>query len=89
MLALAAPFGKRIPFVRKHRHMTQRELGKRLGLGEGGANRIAQYEMGSRVLKEELLQEMAAVLDVPAENFFLSDAYAPSVINSVLFHCLS
>lgn len=38
--------GKKIQLVRKRRKMTQKELGIRIGLGENGANRVAQYEMG-------------------------------------------
>lgn len=40
--------GTKIRLIRQHRHMTQRELGERIGLGASGANRIAQYEIGYR-----------------------------------------
>lgn len=72
--------GQKIRLVRRHRHLTQRELGDRLGLGEGGANRVAQYEMGYRVPKDELLRKIADVLDVPVENFFLNDDYIPDIL---------
>ncbi len=45
--------GNKIRLVRRHRQMTQRELGKQIGLGERGANRIAQYEMGYRTPKRD------------------------------------
>ena len=35
--------GEKIRRIRCYRKMTQKELGERIGLGEGGANRIAQY----------------------------------------------
>ena len=38
--------GKKIRQIRMHRHLTQKGLGLLVGLGEPGANRIAQYEMG-------------------------------------------
>lgn len=72
--------GQKIRLVRRHRHLTQRELGDKLGLGEGGANRVAQYEMGYRVPKDELLRKIADVLDVPVENFFLNDDYIPDIL---------
>lgn len=43
--------GTKIRLIRQHRHMTQRELGERIGLGASGANRIAQYEIGYRTPK--------------------------------------
>ena len=43
--------GTKIRLIRQHRHMTQLELGERIGLGASGANRIAQYEIGYRTPK--------------------------------------
>lgn len=41
--------GKNIKKVRKWRGITQEELGKALGIGEGSAGtRMAQYETGKR-----------------------------------------
>ena len=77
--------GKKIQLVRKHRKMTQKELGSRIGLGENGANRVAQYEMGYRVPKEDLLEAIAAALDVPVENFLLKDTYLQDVIRTLLW----
>ena len=56
--------GEKIKIIRRFRKMTQKELGTAVGLGEKGANRIAQYEMGYRVPKKDLLDKMADVLDV-------------------------
>ena len=41
--------GQKIKLVRLHRGLTQKQLGDLLNLGDGGANRIAQYEIGYRV----------------------------------------
>lgn len=59
--------GDKIRQIRQHRHMTQRELGEKIGLGRNGANRIAQYEMGYRTPKRDQLNEMAHALNVPEE----------------------
>lgn len=57
--------GERIKRVRKYRGLTQKDLGVAVGLDEKSADiRIAQYESGARKPKEELLREMARVLDV-------------------------
>ena len=57
--------GKNIKKVRKWRGITQEELGKALGIGEGNAGtRIAQYETGKRTPKGEILGKIAGVLFV-------------------------
>ena len=38
--------GQKIKLIRLHRGLTQKQLGDLLNLGDGGANRIAQYEWG-------------------------------------------
>ena len=63
--------GQKIKLVRLHRGLTQKQLGDLLNLGDGGANRIAQYEIGYRVPKPSLLKEIAKVLDVKEETFFV------------------
>ena len=88
--------GDKIKKIRIFRNMTQKELAERIGLGENGANRIAQYETNYRVPKQELLNEMAKALDVNPENFsnatrmsasdfmitlFWIDEFNPSAIN--------
>lgn len=55
--------GKNIKKVRKWRDMTQGELGKALGIGEGSAGtRIAQYETEKRTPKGEILGKIAGVV---------------------------
>ena len=57
--------GKNIKKVRKWRGITQEELGKALGIGEGSAGtRIAQYETGKRTPKGEILGKISRVLFV-------------------------
>ena len=51
--------GEKIKLVRKHRELTQRELGERLHLDGNAANRIAQYESGFRTPKESRTKEIA------------------------------
>lgn len=53
--------GEKIHRIRLHRKLTQKELGDRIGLA---ANRVAQYEMGYRVPKKPLLEQMAQALEV-------------------------
>ncbi|MGD1837737.1 MAG: helix-turn-helix domain-containing protein [Nitrososphaeraceae archaeon] len=57
--------GNRIKKVRCLRKMTQKELGVAIGFSEKTADvRIAQYESGTRVPKENLLVKIAEVLDI-------------------------
>ena len=44
--------------------MKQRELGELVGFTDGAANRIAQYESGFRVPKEDMVKKIAAALNV-------------------------
>ena len=57
--------GKRIRFFRNRKGMTQKQLGELLGfLGKTSDVRIAQYESESRTPKQDLVKEMAHLLDV-------------------------
>lgn len=49
--------GEKIKRIRLHRHMKQRELGELVGFTDGAANRIAQYESGFRVPKEDMVKK--------------------------------
>ncbi|MCI6788197.1 MAG: helix-turn-helix transcriptional regulator [Oscillospiraceae bacterium] len=44
--------------------MKQRESGELVGFTDGAANRIAQYESGFRVPKEDMVKKIAAALHV-------------------------
>lgn len=56
--------GEKIKRVRLHRHMKQRELGELVGFTDGAANRIAQYESGFRVPKEDMVKKIADALHI-------------------------
>ena len=57
--------GSRIKKARLLRNLSQRELGLLLGFTPGTADvRIAQYELGIRRPREDMLRKLAAVLDV-------------------------
>lgn len=65
--------GEKIKLVRKHRGLTQRELGERLHLDGNAANRIAQYESGFRTPKESRTKEIAKALKCPRRKFLYKD----------------
>lgn len=57
--------GKRIRFFRNRKGMTQKQLGETLGfLGKTSDVRMAQYESEARTPKQDLVKEMAHILDV-------------------------
>lgn len=56
--------GKKIRYLRKQQHMTQKQLGLAVGFSESTADiRIAQYESGARAPKASLLHRIASVLE--------------------------
>ena len=78
--------GVRIRQIRQHRHMTQRELGEKIGLGKNGANRIAQYEMGYRTPERDQLNKIAHALNVPEEMFSLeADETLQALLHNLLW----
>ena len=61
-------FGERLQFIRKHRGLTQKELGLYLGFSENTADiRIAQYELNERVPVLNLLKKWL----IPFYHFLL------------------
>lgn len=57
--------GRRINFFRRLHGLTQKELGALLGFSEKSCDvRVAQYESGDRIPKEEMLQKLAAVFKI-------------------------
>lgn len=77
--------GAKIRQIRQHRHLTQRELGEKIGLGKNGANRIAQYEMEYRKPKRDLLNKIAHALNVSNEMF---SSGADDTLQTLLCHLL-
>ena len=57
--------GRRINFFRRLHGLTQKEVGALLGFSEKSCDvRVAQYESGDRIPKEEMLQKLAAVFKI-------------------------
>ena len=56
--------GDKIKLVRRHRGLTQQQLGILIDIKNGAANRIAQYETGYRTPKAEIVEKIAKVLNV-------------------------
>ena len=57
--------GERIRFIRNLRGMTQKYLGMAIGFTEKTADvRMAQYEAGARTPKENMITDLANVLEV-------------------------
>ena len=78
--------GARIRQIRQHRHLTQRELGEKIGLGKNGANRIAQYEMGYRTPKRDQLNKIAHALNVSEKTFSLeADETLQALLHNLLW----
>ena len=78
--------GAKMRQIRQHRHMTQRELGEKIGLGKNGANRIAQYEMGYRTPKRDQLNKIAHALNVPEERISLeADETLQTLLHNLLW----
>jgi len=50
--------GDKIKLVRRHRGLTQQQLGILIDIKNGAANRIAQYETGYRTPKAEIVEKM-------------------------------
>lgn len=78
--------GQKIKLIRLHRGLTQKQLGDLLNLGNGSANRIAQYEIGYRIPKPSLLKEIAQVLDVQEDTFFLRDKYLLDILRTIMWY---
>ena len=64
--------------------MTQRELGEQLDLPNPGV-RIAQYEMGVRIPRPELLERMAKVLGISPWALTQPDISSPEEFIGILF----
>ena len=61
-------FGEKIKHLRNKNHLTQKQLGLALGFSENSADiRIAQYESGERMPREDILRKMAKIFNVPLE----------------------
>ena len=78
--------GKRIRFFRWLRGMTQKELGKAVGFSSRTASvRIAQYEIGARTPKPELLRHIADALNVSEDALTTPDLENAACLMHTLF----
>jgi len=78
--------GDRIKRIRKMRRLTQKEFGLALGFEDNTADvRIAQYESGTRTPKEDVLRNMADVLDVNFRSLYEPTLYAVEDVMYTLF----
>ncbi|RJX27335.1 MAG: XRE family transcriptional regulator [Dethiobacter sp.] len=60
--------GSRIRALRRLKRMTQQQLAEQLNLS---ASQLSNIERGVKEPEPELLEKMAATLDIPREEFFL------------------
>jgi len=66
--------GERIRYIRNLRGMTQKYLGIAIGFSENTADvRMAQYESGARTPKENMIADIANVLEVCPQALTLPD----------------
>jgi len=78
--------GQRIKQARKHRGLTQKELGMMVGFDANTADiRIAQYESGTRTPKADMRDKLGEALQVNPRYFYNSDLYAAEDIMFLLF----
>ena len=69
-------FGRKLKYLRQKNHLTQKELGIAIGIGEESASpRMAQYETDNRTPRKEMLHKMAVVLDVDPRNISIPTGY--------------
>lgn len=78
--------GERIRKLRKLRGLTQKALGVSVGFSKKNADiRIAQYEKGSRVPKDELTEKLATILSVSPASLQVPDIDNPVGVIHTLF----
>ncbi|RJE48823.1 transcriptional regulator [Dehalobacter sp. MCB1] len=78
--------GDRIKRIRNLRGLTQKELGLAISFDDKTADvRIAQYESGIRTPKEDMLKEIAEVLDVNYRSIYEPSLYAAEDVMYTLF----
>ena len=78
--------GRKIMVLRKYRKMTQSQLGKKLGFSASTAtSRIAQYETGYRVPKEDVLRKICEILDVSPSNLIESPDHIVNLMESLFW----
>lgn len=80
-------FGKRLKEARKIRGFSQERLGIDAGIEPASASaRMNQYEKGVHQPGESIVQQIAAVLNLPAAYFYCEDDEMAHLLQC--FHCL-
>ena len=74
--------GERIKRIRNFRKWTQAQLGKAVGLSDV---RIREYEIGNRIPKENMIQELAKALDCNYRSIYEPSLYAAEDVMYTLF----
>ncbi len=74
--------GERIKRIRNFRKWTRAQLGKAVGLSDV---RIRQYEIGNRIRKENMIQELAKALDCNYRSIYEPSLYAAEDVIYTLF----
>lgn len=74
--------GERIKRIRNFRKWTQAQLGKAVGLSDV---RIRQYEIGNRIPKEDMIQELAKALDCNYRSIYEPSLYGAEDVMYTLF----
>ena len=81
-----ANVGYKIKLVRRHRGLTQQQLGILIDIKNGAANRIAQYETGYRTPKAEIVEKIAKVLNVREETFYMPNDTIVDLIRTLIWY---
>ena len=78
--------GERIKHIRKFRNITQAELGQMLGFeGKSQAIRITQYETNYRVPKQDMIMDIARILECNYKALSNYDSGSAEDIMEMLF----
>mgnify|MGYP002627785556 FL=1 len=78
--------GERIKLVRRHRGLTQQQLGTQIDIGKGAANRMAQYETGYRTPKAGVVKSIAKALNVREETFLMPNDTVVDFIRTLIWY---
>jgi transcriptional regulator with XRE-family HTH domain len=80
-------FGMRLKEARKAQGLSQERLGIDAGIDPASASaRMSQYEKGVHLPGESIVQQIAAVLNLPVAYFYCEDDETAHLLQC--FHCL-
>jgi|SRR5690625_1852268 len=78
---LRKEIGKRLKKFRVNKGLTQKELGKRVGVQN---NTISAYERGAASLDQDMLFKLSNILDVKVDDFFPEKHYKTDELEKAL-----